>query len=91
MSLIPLNGILMHFLRVEQNSLFNPPLIPQNSTQTHEQILLKSIKFIESNGNKLHKTKPNPTKPTHPKKKEKEKKNEKESEKEKENKQKTYG
>ena len=55
----------MHFLRVEQNSLFNPPLIPQNSTQTHEQILLKSIKFIESNGNKLHKTKPNPTKPTH--------------------------
>ena len=64
----------MHFLRVEQNSLFNPPLIPQNSTQTHEQILLKSIKFIESNGNKLHKTKPNPTKPTHPKKKEKEKK-----------------
>jgi hypothetical protein len=57
MSSIPLNGKLMHVLRVEQNSLFNPPLIPQNSTQTHKQILLKSINFIESNGNKLHKAK----------------------------------
>lgn len=82
-----LNGKLMHILRVQQSSLFNPPLIPQNSTQTHKQILSKPANFIESNGNKLHKTKPNPTKPIPPPKR---KRKTKEKESEKENNQKTY-